>query len=86
MWRAEWNPTVSRIYHDVLSKFLPLTLMSQITNVMGVQKRRSLSMASHRNRIDMQTSGGRADISYESVELPLDVRVILSYDHLLASH
>lgn len=63
MWRGEWSPAVSRIHRELLSKSRLLTLRTQITNTILVQRRKSLSMASHRNQTGMRTSGARADMS-----------------------
>lgn len=64
MWRGEWNPAVSNIYRDILSKSRCLTLKCRMTNRRHfVQKPRNQSMANHRNRTGMRMSGGRTDIS-----------------------
>jgi len=67
MWRGEWNPTVSRIYQDLLSKDLLFTSKFCMIEHILTQRRTSLCMASHQNQTGMQMSGERTGIACSGV-------------------
>jgi len=85
MWRGEWNPTVSRIYQDLLSKYLLLTSKLCTINIILVQRRTSLCMASHQNQTGMQMSGERTGISRSGLGKCFHVMdLLLIRDHTFA--
>lgn len=82
MWRGEWNPTVSRIYQDLLSKHVLLTSKLCMIKPILTQRRMSLCMASHQNQTGMQMSGERTGIACSGVG-----KVFLHYDlHISVNH